>query len=72
MTSDFRRKAIDLFRLAGATRQYERKVRLLALAQAWLTLANHEQRVRQLEVETERLIKATGPSPTRHDRSSNR
>jgi hypothetical protein len=47
-------------------------VRLLTLAQAWLTLANREQHVRQLEVETERLIEATGASGTRHDRSSNR
>jgi hypothetical protein len=59
--TDFRRRALDLFRLAKGTERRERKMRLFALAQAWLNLADHEQRVRQLEAETERLLNAEAP-----------
>ena len=61
MGTDFRRRALDLFRLAKGTERRERKMRLLALAQAWLNLADHEQRVRQLEAETEHLLNAEAP-----------
>jgi hypothetical protein len=46
MSSDFRRKALDVFRQSRETQELERKKRLILLAQAWLNLADHDARVR--------------------------
>ncbi len=50
--SDYRQKAMDAVRDAEATDRPDRKLRLLSLAQAWLELADHEQRVRDLAAQT--------------------
>jgi hypothetical protein len=55
MSTSFRCNALNLLRLARETTQVERKVRLLAMAQEWLSLADHERKVRRLVAETERL-----------------
>ena len=65
MGSDSRRKAWDLFRLAREAERSELRNRLLALAQLWLRLADHEQKVRQLAAEIERLSNTEAP----HERS---
>jgi hypothetical protein len=59
MGSNFRQKALDLFRLARETTKYERKLNLLNLAWACLSMANYEERVQQLGVETEGLTDVT-------------
>ena len=63
MGSSFRRKALDLFRLARETSNYERKLNLLSLAQACLGMANYKERMQQLGVETERLTEVTPERP---------
>ena len=48
--SGFRQKATDAIRDAQATARPDRKARLLSLAQAWLDLAEREERVREVDV----------------------
>ena len=48
--SGFRQKATEAIRDAQATARPDRKVRLLALAQAWLDLAEREERLLEVEV----------------------
>ncbi len=49
MSSDIRRKALDVFRQSAEASESERKKRLVLLAQAWLNLADHDARVRNEE-----------------------
>ena len=63
MSTNFRRNALNLFRLARETTQVERKIRLLAMAQEWLRLADHEQKVRRLAADTKRLAGRAGSDP---------
>ncbi len=66
MNKDFRGKALDAFREARATHRMERKMRLLALAEAWRNLADHEERVQRLEAEIERSLNPKTAAPQPH------
>lgn len=63
MSARFRRNALNLFRLARETTQIERKLRLLAMAQEWVDLADHERKVRRLVAETDRLADKSHAEP---------
>ena len=52
----FRRKAVAALRLSERVVELDRKLALLNLAQAWLSLANHADQVRELEAKTETLV----------------
>jgi hypothetical protein len=45
-----RQKAMDAIRVGEATDRSDRKARLLVLAQAWLELAEYQERARETEV----------------------
>ena len=67
LSNDSRWKALDLFRLARETERSELRNHLLALAQVWLNLADHEQKVHQLEADTERLLNTEASSRPNSD-----
>jgi hypothetical protein len=54
MLSNFRHRAIHAFRGAQATDRSDRKVHLLALAQAWFD--EHEERAREAEASNASLL----------------
>jgi hypothetical protein len=61
--SGFRQKAMDAIRAAVATDRPDRKAQLLTVAQAWLELAEHERRVREVEVAKPKDIRGDEHAP---------
>ena len=56
--SNFQCRARDAIREAEATKQPDRKAHLLALAEAWLELADHAERTREIRAEIKQLMAA--------------